>query len=362
MFLDNEPASEEQLDLFRTVRVDQAIGMATEAELEMELALDKTGNWVDLDEPFTQPFARIRLEIKVGDGDFVPLIDGPVVGQRLRMAAAPDQSKLTLVVQDDSVQLNQVEQVSVFEELSASDIAEQLFGEAGMEAEVDSVESAGGTLERFIVQRGTPMQLLRELARRHGMFLYVKPGGTPGTSIGVFRRPELAESQLPEILLIGSERNLDDLNIEFDGLRPFTAAASGVDAANLSVLRVDAPSGSQTPLGDEPSLDLVQPASVLLARTRETDNDLSAVVTAAVDYGTWAYTASGELDSSAYPAVLQPHATVNLAGAGPMSGAYLISQVTHSFDNRSYRQRFNLRRNARSLVAEEPAAAAGGVF
>lgn len=362
MYLDNEPASEEQLDLFRTVRVDQAIGMATEAELEMELALDETGRWADLEEAFTQPFARVRIETKVGGGDFVPLIDGSVVGQRLKLAAAPNQSMLTLIVHDDSVQLNQVERVVVFEELSASDIAEQLFGDAGMQAEVDSVDAAGGTLERSIVQRGTPMQLLRELARRHGVFVYVRPGDTPGSSVGVFRRPDLSESQLPEILLIGPERNLDKLDIEFDGLRPFTAAAGGIDAADLSVLRVEALSGSQTPLGDEPSLELVQSANVLLARTRETDNDLTAAVTAAVDYGAWAYTASGEVSGAAYPAVLQPHATVNVAGAGPMSGAYLISQVTHTFDNRAYRQRFNLRRNARSVVADGGAVATGGVF
>ena len=127
-------------------------------------------------------------------------------------------------------------------------------------------------------------------------------------------------------------------------------------------MRVEALSGSQTPLGDEHSLELVQSADVLLARTRETDNDLTAAVTAAVDYGAWAYTASGEVSSTAYPAILQPHATVNVAGAGPMSGAYLISQVTHTFDNRAYRQRFNLRRNARSVVSDSGAAAAGGVF
>ena len=47
MFFDNTPATKEQMDLFRTIRVDQAIGMATEAELEMELVLDDTGAWTD---------------------------------------------------------------------------------------------------------------------------------------------------------------------------------------------------------------------------------------------------------------------------------------------------------------------------
>jgi hypothetical protein len=361
MFFDNQPAETERLDLFRTVQIDQAIGMATEAELEMELALDENGRWLDLDQAFIQPFARMRIEIKTGEGDFVPLIDGPVVGQRLRMSATPNQSKLTLVVHDDSVELNRVERVVLYEELTASEIAEQLFTEAGMEAEVDNLDGAGGSLERVVVQRGTAMQLLRELARRHGMFIYVRPGDAPGSSVGVFRRPDLAPSQLPEILLIGSMRNLDDLTIEFDGLGPFTALAAGIDAADLSQLRVESETGSQLALGDESSLESVQAASLLLARNRETESDLSAAVNAAVDYGAWAYSANGEL-GPAYPAVLQPHATVNLAGAGPMSGAYLISQVKHRFDNSSYRQQFSLRRNARSLIDDTAPASGSGVF
>jgi hypothetical protein len=106
MYFDNQAASAEQLDLFRTVQVDQAIGMVTEGELEMELALDETGRWTDLDQGYVQPFARVRVEVRAGEADFVPLIDGPIIGQRLDLAAAANHSRLTLVVHDDSVSLN----------------------------------------------------------------------------------------------------------------------------------------------------------------------------------------------------------------------------------------------------------------
>lgn len=162
-------------------------------------------------------------------------------------------------------------------------------------------------------------------------------------------------------MLLGPERNLDRLSLEFDGLRPLTAAAGAVDAADLSVLRAEAQAGSQSTLGDEAALALVQPAALLLARTRETDSDLNDAVTAAVDFGSWAYAASGEVDGAAYPAVLQPYGTVSVAGAGPLSGSYLISRVTHRIDSRAYHQRFELRRNARSAAAGA-GAAAGGVF
>ena len=362
LFFDNTPATEEQLDLFRTITVDQGIGMVTEAELEMELKLDDSGTWIDFAESFTAPFARIRIEVKVGDGDSVPLIDGPLVAQRVTMSASPNQSMLTLVIHDDSVLLNQIESVSVYEELAASDIAEILFAEAGLQPRVDSTPAAGGSLERAVVQRGTAMQLLRDLARRHGMALKVIPGHTPGTSIGVFEAIDLDGVDLPELLIAGEERNLDQISIEFDGLRPFAAVAGAVDAGSLEVLRAEALQSSQTTLGDEASHLLVEPAQVLMARTRETASDLDAAVAAAADTASWAFSATGEVDSSAYPSVLQPYATVTLAGAGPMSGRYLVAQVNHKIDDQTYRQQFTLRRNARSGVGSASNGPSEGVF
>ncbi len=102
----------------------------------------------------------------------MPLIDGPLVSQRMTMSASPNASMLTLVVHDDSVLLNQVESVSVFEELAASGYrTRSRFRDAGC-------SSASGRHRRWppaeawsalTGQRGTPMGLLRELARRHGM-------------------------------------------------------------------------------------------------------------------------------------------------------------------------------------------------
>ncbi|SFA78449.1 hypothetical protein SAMN05421688_0861 [Poseidonocella pacifica] len=361
LLFDNTPATEEQFDLFRRITVDQGIGMVTEAELEMDMLLDDTGRWVDFDESFTQTFSRVRIEVKVGDGDFAPLIDGPVVAQRMTMSAVPDRSTLTLVVHDDSVLLNQLDGTNVFEEMAASDIAEILFAEAGLQPQVDAAPDAGGSLERAVVQRGTAMQLLRDLARRHGMALRVDPGPAPGASIGVFAAIDLDGDDLPELLITGADRNLDEIAIEFDGLRPFAAAAAMVDAGTLNVLEAEATGSSQTTLGDEATHDLVAPARVLMARMRETASDLDAAVAAAADSASWAYTATGELDSAAYPAVLRPYATVPLAGAGPMSGRYLCVQVMHRIDDNAYRQQFTLRRNARSVTGGG-GGLPGGVF
>src|SRR3569623_776351 len=251
LFFDNQPADQAKIDQFTEIRIDQAIGLAAEAELDLPVATDDSGAWSGQDDDFSAPFHRIRIEVQIGDGDFVPLIDGPVVAQRFALKAEPDDSQVTLVVHDDSVLLNRDEKVVVFEDKAASDIARTLLEEPGLSSEIDDTPPEGGALTRYVVQRGTNMQLLRQLARRNGMWAYVKPGPTPGKSIGVFARPSFAASDLPEILLLGPDRNIDVFSVEFDALRPVKAQAGSVTISDTSELKSDIGSASLAPLGDE---------------------------------------------------------------------------------------------------------------
>lgn len=56
VYLDSNPASEEQLELFSEIRVDQAIGMASEAEMQIDIGVDDEGLWETMEEDFIQPF------------------------------------------------------------------------------------------------------------------------------------------------------------------------------------------------------------------------------------------------------------------------------------------------------------------
>lgn len=350
LFFDNAPAGQERLDRFSGIRVSQAIGVAAEAELELPIGTSLEGAWSGFDESFTEPFRRVRIEVQLDSDAFVALIDGPVVGTRFRLSASPDASRLTLVVQDDSVLLNRDEKVAFFEDMASHEIAEALYAEYGLQADVDSTPAAGSALTRMVVQRGTNMQLIKELARRHGMFAYVRPGDAPGASVGVFQRPRLAPGELPELLLLGPERNVDQFEMEFDALRPATAAAAGVRIIDKEVVSAETAAADLAPLGDEGAHDvLTAPAVTLLARTREEEADLDAATTATVNLSSWAYSARGAVDADRYAGVLAPHQVVRVAGVGPMlSGDYLVSQVTHVLSDAAYRQQFSLRRNARS--------------
>lgn len=361
MYFDNEAADEARLDMFSQIRVDQSIGMVTEAELTLDLMADSNGVWSGVDVDWAQPFARVRVEIKARSGDYVALIDGPIVAQFFDLSSAPNESKLVLTVNDDSVLLNQEERVTLFEDMPASDIAQQLFADAGLIPDVDAVSDSGSTLERVIVQRGTAMQLLRELAGRHGMYVYVKPGDAPGQSVGVFGRPDLTPADLPQLKMLGADRNLNRFKVFFDAQRPVVAWAGSVDIATRTVQTAEANAPELTPLGDTGTHDIVEPGVALLTRTREEQNDLSAATLAAVEHSSWAYTAEAELGEN-YPAVLEPYQVIAVEGASAsLSGDYLVSHVTHTITDSGYRQNTTLRRNARA-TGGGGAGLLGGIF
>lgn len=350
LYLDNEAADEETLALFGEIRVDQAIGMATEAELHLDLTVDDEGYWDGMDEGFAEPGARVRVEVKVGEeGDYVPLIEGTVVGQRFQLSAEAEASEMVLIVQDDSVLLNQDETVELFEDKRADEIAEQLFDDFGLDADVDEMPDAGSALPRFTVQRGTAMELLKELARNHGADVYVRPGDEAGTSVGVFKYPSWGPTDLPELLLLGEERNVANFRAEFDATRPLAATAYSVTAADKTIVGSTLDTPDVETLGDEAAHAVVAPARTLLARTREEQSDLDEAVFAAVNVSSFAYSAAGEVSADSYEGVLRPYHVVTVVGAGAtLSGDYLISRVTHVLTDEGYSQQFELKRNARS--------------
>jgi len=64
VWLDNNPASDDQLSRFGEIRVDQRIGMASEAELELPVSTDGAGAWSGLEDDAARAFSRVRVEIQ----------------------------------------------------------------------------------------------------------------------------------------------------------------------------------------------------------------------------------------------------------------------------------------------------------
>jgi hypothetical protein len=149
LFINGASATQEQLDKVDEITVDQAVDRAWEARIKIPVCVNKDGSWDGEGEPWTKSLTPIRIEVNAGDGNFVPLIDGPVVGYESERSAIPGKSINTIVVHDDSVLLNRQATVDVRTGFTDSDIATELFQTAGLIPDVDPTPAQPQSLKHI---------------------------------------------------------------------------------------------------------------------------------------------------------------------------------------------------------------------
>jgi hypothetical protein len=348
MFLDGASATSEQLDKVDEIVVDQAVDRAWEARVKIPVAVNNDGKWEGEQEAWMKAFTRIRVEINPGDGNFVPLIDGPVVGFDSGRTALPGKSLVTVVVHDDSALLNREEKVEVQKGKTDSDLARQIFSDAQMVPDVDSTPAQPDP-NGASVRRGTPMQYLRALARQNRDFhAYVLPGKTPAKSIGCFKKFATEADGLPDMILLGPDRNIETFNVNNKAQNPAKVEAATLSIAHDKVQKSTASYRDATLMGDQPpdSSD-PNPATRFLPPGQSDRVDPGeATKGAAADSG-FSLAATGSIVPFGYQAALSPYRVVLVKiSDSPYSAKYLISQVTHTLTRSIYTQSFAMKGNA----------------
>jgi len=363
MFLDGESATSDQLDKIDEIVVDQAIDKAWEARLKIPVCVTDDGKWHGEDEPWTKAFSRIRVEINPGDGKFVPLIDGPVVGLDSARSAIPGKSVITVIVHDDSAYLNREAKVEVLQNKSDSDIARQIFSGAQLASDIEDTPPQPNQ-NGASVRRGTEMQYLRALARRnHDYHAYVLPGKGSKQSIGCFKRLPTDTDGLPDMTLLGADRNIETFNVKNKSQNPFTAKSATLSISHDTVQTSTSSYRDAKLMGSQPpdSGDSA-PATRLLppGQNDQVDQD-QATKGASADSG-FSLDATGSTVPFCYKAALSPYRVVLVkASDTQFSGKYVISQVTHTLTRSIYTQSFAMKGNSVSSAGVGGAASVAGV-
>jgi hypothetical protein len=359
VFFGDRSAGEEELRLIEEISVEQTMDRAWEARIRLGLCLDEQGRWRRTDEAFSGPFSRVRVEIGL-DGDFAPLIDGPVASVDTDMDARPGRSALTLVVQDDSVLLDREEDVEVFEERGESSLAEETF-RLLPEITETRIQSPGDT-PRVIVRRGTPMAFLSRLARAHGWHAYVLPGERRGTSVGCYLPDPAGPPELPPLTLMGPERNLADAEVSRDDASPERTRAYTLRLDDQAVVGSDTGQQAQTLLRDFPAVPLEQAAVRLLPPEENDREDLDTRTAGRARRNAFAYRMTARVVPGCYGAVLGPYRKVALkAGDTPLSGDWLLTRVTHRITPSLYTQELEAKSDSRSDPAAPSLGGAAGL-
>ncbi|MEP6506797.1 MAG: hypothetical protein ABJC63_01125 [Gemmatimonadales bacterium] len=366
LYLDNNAASRDDLDSVEEITVEQEMDMSSEAQLVVPVRTSDKGTWSAESSPVLTRARRVRVEIKVGSGAWTPLIDGPVVRIDMLMSPEPGQSKATLVVHDDSVWLAREDEQKRFDDMLDHEVARQLFQSVSQitSTDIEQTTGAGSAATTVAVQRGTAIEMLMRLAKRNGMHAYVRPGDSPGTSVGVFRKLATRGDGIPDLVLLGADRNLARWDSANDNERPVTAVAYSLDVFSKKTASAEAGLGDVTLLGSDPPLVSGAKAGRRVLSPGHGAFDAKQRVAAEAERASFAVTAGGEVMSDCYGGVLTPYRVVTVRGVdGRQSGDYAIRQVTHSLGRSLYTQTFQLMRNARSAGANaQSTAIPAGIF
>ena len=362
MFFNGTAATVEQLDKIDEITVDQAVDRAWEARIKIPVCVNNDGKWEGEEEAWMKAFTRIRVEVNAGDGKFVPLIDGPVVGYDNSRSAQPGKSFVTVVVHDDSALLNREAKVEVKQGLSDSEIAEQIFVQAqiGGQPSIDPTPPQPNNTTNAAVRRGTPMQFLRDLARRNQEWhAYVLPGLLPSKSIGCFKKFPTETDGLPDMSMMGADRNIENFNVNNKAATPTSVQAATLALDHSGVKTATASYRDATLLSNEPpDAKNTNQSTSLLPPGQSDRTDIDHAVKGAAASSGFALEATGNIVPFCYPAALSPYRCVNVKiSDSQFSTKYLITQVKHTLTRSIYTQNFSMKGNAVSASASSNASA-----
>lgn len=369
------PATQEQLDAIEEIVVDQEIGRAWEARIKIPIQISEDGSWAGEDDPAYAEFARVRVEARIGEGAFIPLIDGRIVDQDPGMSSNPGDSTLTLTIHDDTTLLHRAAGSESFPPgNSDSAVARSLLSDAALGGSVQVDETGAPSDPDAVVQRhGTPMQLLRSLMARHrDYYAYVLPGTAAGTSDCFFKKlPDNPDPALPDLVLTGRDRNITGFNIQRMANRAARYEGASLNMSDKTVSDATSDSASAPPPEGEPST-AAGSSDVRVRRlppgTGDHTDPSEAAEGAALN-SSFTVSASGSVLPLCYSAILSPYRRLRARVSNSRySTTYVIFKVTHTLGISEYTQSFSVRGNAVSPQASvsasmpSPAAAVAAAF
>jgi phage protein D len=383
----DEPVDEDFYGDVVSLTVEENVALAGTMRMRIGLTQDDNGAWNYLDDSRLEMFTRVSVRIGFtgggglagalssalgggqGNDGLERVFDGYITAVNANWTSQPGGAQLEVEAMDTSVLMSLEEKVAVWANLADSDIVQQIVSGYGVPINADSTPTVHQENDTTIIQRGSDIQFVRELAQRNGLEFYFETDKDSGEVNAFLRAPQLDATPQPDLAIqFGLESNLKNFSARVAGQVPLSVKATQVD------VKANSPNSAQVgdtqlallgdtnanalvggPLGSLVTPQDVQGQMLLLATPTSDATELQTLAQAVRDEASWLIAANGEINSDAYQTVLRPHRMVLVKGAGSRySGKYYVTQVTHDLQaDGSYTQKFEARRNARDLDGSE---------
>lgn len=357
LLVNGSPMPTEVLATIQQLQVEDHALMPDMLRLRSLVSVTENGSgWTVLDDNTFPRLTNLEIRLQIGNQAPKPLINCYVIESSVTFSNTPGKSFLDVVAMDPTVLMGLDEKVKAWPNMTHSDIATSIFGDYGFTPDIDDTTFNYEENDTTVMQRGTDIRFLTQLAKRNGFECYVDLNDATGAVEGHFHKPRLDDT--PQGVLSinsGDATNVNSFQARFDMLRPVQATASSLDVESQDNQSGQADSASLRTLGKGAALDPNKPRTVLISQTGLIKSaELQNYAQAVVDRSAFAIVADGELNTSAYGDILRAKRAVSVRGAGQQySGLYYIDRVLHIITGDGYVQKFSARRNALGLSGQE---------
>jgi len=343
--IDGDALSDEDLPQVAEVQAEEAWDQADALTLTARLEALGDGEWTSVLDPLVTP--RTKVAVQVARGDTLYRFEGFSTEAGWTIDA-DGSSTITVKAVDRTLELDAEEKVVAWPGTSDSDIAQAIFADHDLTAQVEPTPAGPDPDVHIALQRGTDWAFLRALAEKWGYAVYLESDGR--RLVGHFHSIDpLADPQGELSLGFGDARKAQvDARL---------VAGRRIKAARIPALSDEPQAGDAS--GDDQaqgSASLGGQATVLLAPTDVVGEvEPLAAATGLARESAFAVHLTTEIDTDAVGLMLRARRTVLVKGLGKtLSGRYLVSRVRHSVTTDRHVQQLSLVRNALGLKGDEP--------
>ncbi|MGA2129024.1 MAG: contractile injection system protein, VgrG/Pvc8 family [Xanthobacteraceae bacterium] len=375
LLLNGQPADSDLYAAITTLEVEESMDLPSALQLTVPISATAGGDLLYVSDSRFTPLASIAVVATPGTSSAAGAIggavgavtsalgstptgqcifDGYALSQKIHLDSGITNSTLVVWGQDASWLMNLTEKVKEWVDVTDATVANTIFGDYGITPSDQNLadDSPSHTEDgHSLMQRGSDIQFLRNLARRNGKVCRIACADQPGVRTGYFATPSLDGDPVVTLTLTDVQNwTVNALDLEWDATRPTSVIArqalfTDPDPDGVSA---DTADSGLPALSDRTLADFTgQAMTVLLAAPVDDAGELTLRAEALLRESAWFVRCEGEADVERLGIVLRAGMVVAIAGIGALhSGRYLVWRVRHAIGPDSHTMKFTLVRNA----------------
>jgi phage protein D len=392
IFFDGQPATPDFYNAVASLEVEENMDLPGAFQVRLPVSRSDSGDLTYVSESYLRPMVNVAVVVdpaaddsggagalgaaagavagalggggSSGSSGAQCIFDGYILSHKLHLENGVTNSTLTVWGQDAAWLMNLTENVKEWVDVTDADAANSIFGDYGItpdSANTDDDSPTHTESGHTLMQRGSDIQFLRNLARRNGKICRVACADQPGVRTGYFASPSLDGDPVTQLSVTDPDSwTVHSLDLEWDASRPSSVVArqalfSDSDSDGVSADTSD--SGLRS-LSDQGLADFTgKEVTVLLTAPVDDGGELTLRAQSLLREAGWFVRCEGETDFARLGIVLRVGRIVELTDAGAVhSGKYMVWSVRHVIGPTDHTMKFVLVRNA----VGSPSAGGGG--